>query len=413
VTTSQPSIVQGSLSSQFGPPLPRHTPLWQLSPVLHELPSSHAVPSVASVWTQPELEEQVSVVQTLLSSQFSAAPAAQAPFWQVSLPLHGSLSAQVVPLGLNPSAGHAVAVPEHDSGRSQAPTAGRHTVPANPAGCLHAPVPSHWSLVHTLPSSVQLVPFAANPFVGHVVDVPVHVSSMSHSLTALRHTTPALPAGCEHAPFPSQTSEVQGRASGEHGAPPAFAPSAGHAVEAPVQDSATSHSPVAARQTVPAFPAGCEHSAEEPSHWSSVQGLLSLEHAVPLFFATSAGHAGFVPSQVSARSHSPAAAWHTVPALPAGCWQRPDAPPQRSSVQALPSSVQAVPVVLNASAGQAAVPVLQVSAMSHSPEAGRQTVAGGDRASAGQVVAVPEHTSAASQAPAAARQTAPALPAAC
>jgi hypothetical protein len=60
---------------------------------------------------------------------------------------------------------------------------------------LHAPAPSHWSLVHTSPSSVQLVPFAANPFGGHAVDVPVQVSSMSHSLIALRHTTPALPAG--------------------------------------------------------------------------------------------------------------------------------------------------------------------------------------------------------------------------
>jgi hypothetical protein len=48
--------------------------------------------------------------------------------------------------------------------------------------------------LHTLPS-LHDVPFAAKPFDGQVVALPLHVSSMSHSLMALRHTVPALPAG--------------------------------------------------------------------------------------------------------------------------------------------------------------------------------------------------------------------------
>jgi hypothetical protein len=48
------------------------------------------------------------------------------------------------------------------------------------------------------------------------------------------------------------------------------------------------------------------------------------------------------PLHVSATSHAPALERHTVPALPAGCWQSVDAPSQRSSVHGLPSSVHAV-----------------------------------------------------------------------
>src|SRR5439155_22926293 len=49
-----------------------------------------------------------------------------------------------------------------------------------------------------------------------------------------------------------------------------------------------------------------------PSHWSSVQGLPSEVHAVPLAFFASTGHAPpAVPGQFSATSHSPAAARHT------------------------------------------------------------------------------------------------------
>jgi len=52
-----------------------------------------------------------------------------------------------------------------------------------------------------------------------------------------------------------------------------------------------------------------------------VQGLPSLVQAVPLGERASAGQAVFVPSQFSAGSHSPVEARQSVPALPAGCWQ--------------------------------------------------------------------------------------------
>src|SRR2546427_5582664 len=90
-------------------------------------------------------------------------------------------------------------------------------------------------------------------------------------------------------------------------------PSAGHEVLVPVQVSATSHAPAAARHTVPALPARCWQRALLPSQVSVVHGLPSSVHAVPLVFLASTGHVLLVPLHVSARSHSSAAARHTVP----------------------------------------------------------------------------------------------------
>src|SRR5439155_578338 len=83
---------------------------------------------------------------------------------------------------------------------------------------------------------------------------------------------------------------------------------AGHVVLAPVHVSATSQTPAVGRQTAPALPAGCWHVTLVPSHWSSVQGLLSAVQAVPLAFFTSGGQVALVPVHTSATSHSPAAA---------------------------------------------------------------------------------------------------------
>src|SRR5207245_1985059 len=152
--------------------------------------------------------------------------------------------------------------------------------------------------------------------------------------------------------------------------------SAGQTVLEPVQLSSTSHTPAAARHTVPAFPAGCWQASFVPSHWSSVHGLLSAVHAVPAGLLTSderrvgihgqfsagshspaeawqtvleglkasAGQTVLDPVQLSSTSHTPAAARHTVPAFPAGCWQVSFVPSHWSSVQGLPSEVHAVPL---------------------------------------------------------------------
>src|SRR5438552_3077291 len=63
-------------------------------------------------------------------------------------------------LGWTTSAGQLALVPVHTSSGSQAsPEPARHSAPPFPAGCWQATlVPSHWSSVHGLPSSLQPVP---------------------------------------------------------------------------------------------------------------------------------------------------------------------------------------------------------------------------------------------------------------
>jgi hypothetical protein len=78
-----------------------------------------------------------------------------------------------------------------------------------------------------------------------------------------------------------------------------------------------------------------------------------------------------------------------------------------SVVQVFPSSVQAVPLDFLASVGHAADEPVQLSAASHSPAAARQTVVDGWNPSVGHVKVVPLHVSATSQEPADARQTVP------
>src|SRR5207249_3209551 len=125
----------------------------------------------------------------------------------------------------------------------------------------------------------------------------------------------------------------------------------------------------------PAFPAGCWHAARVPLHWSTVHGLLSSVHAVPGGLRTSAGHVELEPVQVSAGSHTPVEARQLTPAFPVACWQRSFVPSHLSVVQALPSSVQAVPFVfLTSVAGHVVLDPVQVSARSHSPAAARHVV---------------------------------------
>jgi hypothetical protein len=212
--------------------------------------------------------------------------------------------------------------------------------------------PLHVSVVQTLPSSVQEVPEPLTASTGQVVAVPVQASVVSHSLTAERHTAPALPAGCVHV-------------------------------------------------------------ALEPSHLSSVQGLESAVHAVPSGSRASPGHDVLAPLQVSTGSHSPADARHSVPALPAGCWQRELVPSQRSSVQTLLSAVHAVALAFLASLGQLADDPVHDSARSHSPAAARHSVDPPESVSVGQLVAVPLHVSAGSHGPALTRHVVPELPAGC
>ena len=128
---------------------------------------------------------------------------------------------------------------------------------------------------------------------------------------------------------------------------------------------------------------------------------------------TSAGQVLLRPVQSSARSQIPAAARQTAPAFPAGCWQVSLVPLQVSLVHGLPSSVQAVPLATLASAVQLGPLPGQKSFRSHSPTDGRHTVVEDRNASVGHVELLPVHVSATSHAPAVARHTVPALPGAC
>src|SRR5439155_24454286 len=113
----------------------------------------------------------------------------------------------------------------------------------------------------------------------------------------------------------------------------------------------------------------------------------------------------------SSSSPGPDAARQTVPAFPAGCWQASFVPSQVSVVHELPSSPHAVPAGLLASAGQLGPVPVQFSAGSHSPAEERHSVKADKKPSAGQLELVPSHVSAASHVPAAGRHTAPAFPA--
>src|SRR5206468_4032458 len=221
--------------------------------------------------------------------------------------------------------------------------------------------------------------------------------------------------------------------------------SAGQTVLEPVQLSSTSHTPAAARHTVPAFPAGCWQASLLPARWSGVQGLLSAVHAVPAALLASAGQQGRLPGQFSAGSHSPAearqtvleglnasagqtvlepvqlsstshtpaAARHTVPAFPAGCWQASLLPSHSPRLHGLLSAGRAAPSALLASAGPLGPFPAYSSPCRSSPAEARQTVLEGLNASAGQTVLEPVQLSSTSHTPAAARHTVPAFPAGC
>src|SRR5207249_266375 len=141
---------------------------------------------------------------------------------------------------------------------------------------------------------------------GHVVLVPVHVSSTSHTRTAARQTVPAWPAGCWHVSLvPSHSSRLHGLPSSAQAVPAGSLESAGQLALFPGQKSARSHSPTDARQSV-------------------VEGRKA-----------SFGHVELLPVHVSAASQMPAVARHVVPAFPGACWHVSLVPLQRSVVQTL------------------------------------------------------------------------------
>lgn len=255
---------------------------------------------------------------------------------------------------------------------------------------------SVWS-VHAPPQPVPLHTYGLHVWVcvaGHVGPVPGHfarsVATPPVQLAA-RHVSVvgAYPSTGQSLPPLQFSATSQFPFCTRHTVELGFFTSAGHVNDAPVQTSSASQNPTAARHTVPAFPAGCAHTPL--LHTSSEQTFVSAVQPVPLLLKTSVGQVVDVPLHVSATSHSPAAARHSVPAFPAGCVHAP--PEHTSDVQGLPSVRHAVPVALYASKGHVSAVPSQVSATSHSFTAGRHVCALPNFVSPGQVVELPSHFS--------------------
>ncbi len=258
---------------QVAPALPAGC--WQASEVplhsslLHGLPSSvHAVP-----------------LGTFASAgQFALEPV------QFSVASHSSTEArQTVVDDLNESTGHVVLVPVQTSATSQTPADGRHVVPALPAGWVQALLdPSHTSVLHGLPSSVQVVPAGTLSSVGHAALDPVQFSVRSHS--------------------PPDARQIVVLGSN---------PSAGHAPLVPVQLSATSQMPATGRHTVVLGWKTSTHELLVPVQWSAASSSHPPPCELPVQLVddeakTSAGQLPLVPVQVSSTSHWPADGRHTV-----------------------------------------------------------------------------------------------------
>src|SRR5207249_4886102 len=371
----------------------------QKSRIVHGSWSSQSVSALQQAgigwWVQPPTASQPSTVHPSRSSQSSGPPA-----WHI------------------PVATSQVSVPVHTSWSSQSPSARQQP---RMGVCVHPFTGSQASAVQTTPSSQSGgAPARQLPVLGSQASMPSQTSEsgqttsvpaqapsrqMSACVQALLSSHGAVLAAWLQPVAGSQRSSVQGLSSSQsRGGPPAQAPA--WQVSRVVQ----------ALRSSQAVPSGSNPSVGQrsviPSQLSATSHAPAFGRQTPVFLP-SGGQLALVPEQCSASSHSPAAARHGAPAFPAGCWQALRLPSQVSVVHALPSSVQAVPAALFASAGQSGPFPGQLSARSHSPAAPRQTTLEGWKPSAGQRSLTPSQVSAASQSPAAARHTVPAFPAAC
>src|SRR5262245_14222505 len=163
-------------------------------------------------------------------------------------------------------------------------------------------------------------------------------------------------------------------------------------VPAPSQVSAWLHAEsLGSPHAVPAA-VRCCWQVPAPSQVSAGLQVESVgsPHSSPADLSASAGQVVSAPSQVSARSQSPAAARQMVPTGLIGCVQAPSLS-QMSRVQGRSSGGQGVPAAAMVTlGGQAVLTPSQSSTASQSEAAGRQTVFSGATASSGQSAPVPE-----------------------
>src|SRR5437773_1026442 len=151
------------------------------------------------------------------------------------------------------------------------------TVPSPAHGVLSAtaaPVQTPpWQLsvvVQSLPSSHGVLSGAAIP-----LQVPPAQVSLSVQVFPSSHAAPFSRVGSP-AQVPSwHASLAVQKFPSSHTVPFGWKASGGHVALAPVHVSAASHTPTEARQTAPAFPAGCWHGSVDRPAVSAVHGLAS------------------------------------------------------------------------------------------------------------------------------------------
>ena len=135
--------------------------------------------------------------------------------------------------------------------------------PAPGLSCGHEPASpgqdSAGSQVSGFPG-LQIVVEARNPSAGQAVPLPVQLSATSHKPFAARHSVVAAanPSAGQAAPLPVQLSSTSHKPfAARHSVVAAANPSARQATSLPVQLSATSHKPFAARHSVVADRRSC------------------------------------------------------------------------------------------------------------------------------------------------------------
>ncbi len=272
---SQLSTVHGFASSQLSAPLPTHLPPLQASLVVHGLPSSQGRALLACA--QPAFAEQESSVHGLLSLQSAAPDPTQAPPTHLSTVVHRLLSVQGAAVAVWPQpslASQASAV--HGLASSQFVAA-----PGKQAADLQAS-----PTVQTLPSSqtARLLPCTQPNFGSQLSSVQTFASSQDSAgpplhapavqISAVVQALPSEHAAAlalwSHPVFGAQLSAVQGLLSSHVVAVPAMHTAALQASPR-VQALPSSQTAALARWLQPSL----------ASQLSSVHGLLSSQPRLP------------------------------------------------------------------------------------------------------------------------------------
>jgi hypothetical protein len=316
-----------------------HVPPEQVSEPLQNVPSSHG--AELFVWMHVPEPSHRSSVQTLESLEHGVVLLARAsaghvadPPVQTSAASHSAAaSRQTTVVEANPSAGHEADVPLQVSPTSQMPEALRQLLPVEkPSAGQLSELPVQFSATshtpfaerHTVAAlakqssvdSLQVLPQMPPPVHGSPVCAPqVPPLQVSSPLQNSPSSHGALLAVCAHVPLPSQKSSVQTSESLVHGVEPLANESAGHVAE-PLQTSATSHSPLEPRQvTDVGANALVGHEADVPLQVSATSQIPDAARQVLPDENEFAGHDVEVPVQVSAESQTPEALRQTVEAL--------------------------------------------------------------------------------------------------